>query len=409
MKITKIKKQLIFYTILIVLFMAILSGASVMFEFFGLPLQGFLIFLAVLLIAFGICTVYVYKGMTNIFTVIGKVSKSAWDITKGKPVEVYKHYKKDELGELADSVEALLDYIHERVYYLDKINEGDYSQALEPRGDGDRLSFAIRRVVDTNNEILHKIKKASAEIYSMSAEVSGSASALASGSTEQAATMEQFVAVTSEVREASDHNAELANLTLERALNSKTLMIKSNEERKQLANAMEAINASSKRIETVTKVIDEIAFQTNILALNAAVEAARAGVHGKGFAVVADEVRELASKSAAAAKETAELIQMSIRAIQEGDALVRLSEESLADVGVDAEKASEYMIELKASSEHQRVSLSEINHGVNQISNVVQSNSALAQNNAMIAQMMSEQSEKLETLVSIYKLRDEQY
>ena len=369
-------------------------------------LNTYLIFLGVLCVAVIVASVLCLKNMVAMMKPIKMVSDQAFNISKGKSLVRSTHNENNELGDLTASINATLEYILGRVALLQKINEGDYSMDVVPLGETDKLTIAIGNVVDTNNEVLLEIKNAAHSIYEIGSEITMGAQTLASGATEQAATIEEFSAVMEEVQAMAEENADIAQKTLAIALESKQIMELSTGDIDRMAEAMDSITRSSRRIETVIKVIDEIAFQTNILALNAAVEAARAGIHGKGFAVVADEVRELASKSAAAARETSELIQMSIGSVSEGNDIMKQTSESISNFGMHAGNAAENMGRLADSSERQRQSISEINRGISQISNVIQTNAAMAQENSVSADKMTEQSGTLERLVARYKLRE---
>jgi len=369
-------------------------------------LRGYIILLIIFWAAFIVCAVFAYRNMRKIEKPIKMVSEQALRISQGKTIVRATHDANDELGDMVYSINEWLEYMHERCDILDRINEGDYSMHLEPIGEIDKLTKAIIRVINTNNEILYQIKKAAHGINEVALGIASGADTLSSGSTEQAATIEQLSAVMTEVQYLAEKTDDAAQKTQQDALESKLLMEKSIDDMNHMMEAMDSITESSHRIETVIKFIDEIAFQTNILALNAAIEAARAGAHGKGFAVVAEEVRELASKSAEAARETSELIQTSIESINEGNAIVQQTAENVTALGGTAISASGRMKLLAESSENQRLSISDINRGIAQISSVIQANSIMAQENAVSAQKMSAQSAFLQQLVDRFTLRD---
>ena len=366
---------------------------------------NYLIFLIVFWIVFFIVAVFALRNMSRMEDTIKMVSTQALRMSQGKSITRSTNKENNELGDLAYAINALLEYILGRVKILERINNGDYSFDIEPLGDTDKLTLAIINVVNTNNEILYEIKKTAHGLSEIANRISNGADALSSGTTEQAATIEEFSAVMAEVQSMADKTADISKDTRDTALQASGVIESSVADIRRMTDAMDSITEASHRIETVIKFIDEIAFQTNILALNAAIEAARAGAHGKGFAVVAEEVRELASKSAAAAKETSELIQMSIQSVYEGNEIVRQTADSVDSLGMNATSAASNMDLLADSSENQRMSISDINRGINQISHVIQANSITAQENSLSAQSMAVQSQQLQMLVDRFKLR----
>jgi methyl-accepting chemotaxis protein len=177
-----------------------------------------------------------------------------------------------------------------------------------------------------------------------------------------------------------------------------------NEHMKQLTEAMANIGTASSQITNITKVFEDIAFQTNILALNAAIEAARAGNAGKGFAVVADEVRNLAAKSAEAAKQTAELIHRSTATVSEGTQVAEKTAAILHEVEDKAGMANDSIVKIDHASNEQAIAIEQIKLGLNQVSAVVQTNAATAEENSATSEEMSAQAATLHEEVMKFKL-----
>ena len=194
--------------------------------------------------------------------------------------------------------------------------------------------------------------------------------------------------------------ADLANTIKESAE-------KGNRQMHEMTEAVKEINQASHSISKVIKVIDDIAFQTNILALNAAVEAARAGQHGKGFAVVAEEVRNLAAKSAEAAKDTGGLIANSMEKAEFGAGIASDTALSLEEIVSGINESAQLVNEIAKSSEDQSLGIEQINSGIDQVAKVTQQNSATAEESAAASRQMSDQSSTLEGLIARFRLKDD--
>ena len=235
-------------------------------------------------------------------------------------------------------------------------------------------------------------------------EVASASNSLAQGTTEQASAIEEITASIEEIANGAKINAEDANTANELVQNTKEGAIRGNEQMNKMIAAMQDINESSENISKIMKVIDDIAFQTNILALNASVEAARAGVHGKGFAVVAEEVRNLASKSGEAAKDSAELIDDSIRKVEIGSKLAADTAKALEEILASVENIATLVSRIADASANQATSVGQVNAGITQIADVVQTNSATSEQCAAASAELSNLAGQLLHAVGKYKL-----
>ena len=312
---------------------------------------------------------------------------------------------KNEITLLSRSLTELVESTREQANVVQRIAQGDYSFDVHPKSDLDLLNVALKQVLDANNDAFYNITTAAEQVSSGASQVSSGAQALAQGSTEQASSVEELSAAIAEVLGQTQDNAQNSSTALGVVNDAGRLMEVCTSYMSQMQKSMNGISESSANISKIIKVIEDIAFQTNILALNAAVEAARAGQHGKGFAVVADEVRNLASKSAEAAKETAELIHGSVEHVKLGNELAVKTSESINDVGKTAQQALVIISGINEASQQQQASISQINTGIEQISYVVQSNSATSEESAALAEEMSSQAAVLSSSVAQFKLR----
>ncbi|NLW79359.1 MAG: HAMP domain-containing protein [Ruminococcaceae bacterium] len=310
----------------------------------------------------------------------------------------------DEIGQLTGAFQEMAESTRHQVEVLARIADSDYTEEITLRSEHDDLNRAIRQILQNNIALISGIRESSEQVAAGAAQVASASQMLATGATQQAATLQEFSATIANVSAQANENTEATAGALDEVAQAGTLLQQTNVEMAELGQAMESIQKSSQDIAQVIKVIDDIAFQTNILALNAAVEAARAGQHGKGFAVVADEVRNLAQKSAQAAKETGAMIETSVESVQKGGGIMKKTAEGLGEVATIVARSAESMQMVNGSSQQQSTAIYEINQGVDQISSVVQANSATAEECAASAQEMSAQAALLEQLVAKFVL-----
>ena len=324
-------------------------------------------------------------------------------------------YKEDETGMLADSTRLIVRNINGIICGMTSalgemskgnlVIENDASEYYV--GDFIPLATATHKILESFNNTLSQINQSADQVTSGSNQVASGAQTLSQGATEQASAIEELsasiVEITAQIKQNAE-NARLANNSSELAGKE---LFNSNDQMKHMVDAMDEINLKSAEISKIIKVIEDIAFQTNILALNAAVEAARAGNAGKGFAVVADEVRNLASKSAEAAKSTTNLIEETLIAVQNGSKIANNTAKSLDESAKVTQEAIVLIEKIAEASAQQSQSATQVTIGVEQISAVVQTNSATAEEGAAASEELSSQAQILKDLISKFKLREE--
>ena len=220
-------------------------------------------------------------------------------------------------------------------------NDLDIEHVSEFRGDFAVISDSLNRIIGSLNRAMRDINSAAEQVAVGAGQISAASQTLSQGSEEQASSIEEVTATIAQMAAQVKQNAANATQADELSLAAKNSAIKGNEQMKEMLQAMHDINEASTNISKIIKVIDDIAFQTNILALNAAVEAARAGQYGKGFAVVAEEVRNLAQRSANAAKETTAMIEGSIEKVGIGTKIANNTAQGLYEIVESITKAAE--------------------------------------------------------------------
>jgi len=312
---------------------------------------------------------------------------------------------RDEIAVMTKDCNSFIDHVVKIAKNLETVAGGDLTVNVHTLSDQDVMGKSLMNVVDSLNNMFSEINSSTVQVSSGSKQIADSAQALASGSTEQAATVEQLSASVSDISDKTKNNANMAGKAASLANDIKLKAETGSRQMDEMIAAVNEINQASQSISKVIKVIDDIAFQTNILALNAAVEAARAGQHGKGFAVVAEEVRNLAAKSAEAAKDTGGLIANSMEKAELGARIAQDTAASLAEIVTGINESTQIVSVIAESSEDQSVAVSEINNGLNQVSMVIQQNSATAEQSAAASEEMSGQSMMLEDLVAQFKLK----
>ncbi|MEA4898917.1 MAG: methyl-accepting chemotaxis protein [Christensenellaceae bacterium] len=354
-------------------------------------LQNTLITIAGIAVAVGALITYLVS--VGIARPIKKVTVAAQEMAKGRFDVTLSVKSKDEVGRLAQAFNLTLVRLTDYQGYIDEISEalsniaqGNLKVSLKKEyvGQFEKLKDNLETLVDGLSATLIKIHQAAEQVSTGSDQVSSGAQALASGSTEQAASIEELTASVEKIAEQATMNAAIVRGSAKGGEAADGRHIE------QLQRSMTDIDTVFRQVAGIAKVIEDIAFQTNILALNAAIEAARAGEAGKGFAVVAGEVRSLAAKSGEAAKQTATLIQSSAATVTKGTAITAQVVDNFSQI--------------EQGSAQQESAIHEIKQGLAQISSIVQANAATAEENSATSEEMSAQAASLRDEVRRFKM-----
>jgi methyl-accepting chemotaxis protein/methyl-accepting chemotaxis protein-1 (serine sensor receptor) len=261
---------------------------------------------------------------------------------------------------------------------------------------GAGVTFFVRRdIARALHRVNQELGDAARQVASAASQITGSAQSLSQGASEQAASLEETSASSQEIKSMAGRNADHSKSAAGDMAEASLRIDEANSDLQQMVESMNEINASSAKISKIIKVIEEIAFQTNILALNAAVEAARAGEAGLGFAVVAGEVRNLAQRSAQAANDTAGLIEESIARSNDGKTKLNQVATAIRSMTESANAARILVDEVKLGSEEQARGVDQVAEAIAQMERVTQINAASAVETASAAEGLSAQAGKL--------------
>lgn len=344
---------------------------------------------------------------------VNEVISSAEDIKSGRLDTCIEAKSSDEFGRLAEvfrqTAATLKMYVSDISSVLASMAQGNLDTSIETEYAGDfaPIKEALQQISDSLNHTLALISATAEQVNVGAEQVAAGAQALASGASQQAATIEELNATISTVAGQARDNATNVRTASEVVQSSGVAVQQSNEHMQGLARTMQEIGDSSNKINGITKVIEDIAFQTNILALNAAIEAARAGEAGKGFAVVADEVRDLAEKSAQAAKQAGELIGESTQKIGAGVQETEQAAALLQKVAQGSGEISEAIKQIEEASNQQAAAIEQITLGLGQVSDVVQNNAATAQQSSASSEELSAQASLLQQEMQKFQLKNQ--
>lgn len=342
--------------------------------------------------------------LNGILQPVGMVVRLAEDVCAGNLSNRLPVNSSDEIGRMADALNRMSDELEQKARLAEKIAGGDLTVNFNLASDKDTLGIALRSMVENLNDLINSIREGAALLENMSVQISDSSQALSQGASESAASLEEISSTMVEIDAQTSTTAQHTDEARKIADQTMSASKSGTENMADMTQAVSSIHDSGKQITRIVKIIEDIAFQTNLLSLNAAVEAARAGRHGKGFAVVAEEVRKLSGRSAAAAKEAAEMVSNSNSNIEKGAQVAGVTAKALGEIEIGSIKTAGLLSEIAAASKEQAAGVSQIAIGLSQIDQVTQQNSAYAEETAAAAEELTGQVKHLREMVSKFRV-----
>lgn len=352
-----------------------------------------------------------FKMSADITRPVEKLAQKMQEISKGNFSVEMENQTGDEIGQLSRQLGGMLQniqgYISDITYILSQIADGNVALEVtrEYIGDYSAIKSSLCHILESMNDLMVHLRTCADEVNASADGMAERARSLSGRAEQQSAEIENFRQYLGRVSELTKGDAENAVTIKKISLKATDAVMESDSMMKEMTTAMQHIEDSSREIAKVIKLIEDIAFQTNILALNAAVEAARAGEAGKGFAVVADEVRNLAAKSGEAANNTTAMIKKAIEAVSEGIRITDVTASCLGDVKESVTSMSGILANIDASTEEQVKAFDVMSDSVEHMYGIVQENASVAEENASAAEELTKQSRILESAVRNFKTR----
>lgn len=318
----------------------------------------------------------------------------------------------DEVADIIRSANEMAGTLNFIIYDMDYIlgQMADSNYAVRSK-DGSKYTGEFRQIFeslkqlrDNMIETIRYIEESSVQVSAGSGNLAESSQSLAEGATEQAGAVEELQATISTISDASKNAAASAEEAYQQSQKYADVANRSSDDMREMLEAMARINETSQKIGNIISEIESIASQTNLLSLNASIEAARAGEAGRGFAVVADQIRQLAEQSSKSAVDTRTLIEGAMQEIENGNKVADRAVASIETVVDGIRKVADSSKELSEISANQATTMQEAEAGVNQISDVVQTNAAVAEQSSATSQQLSAQAAALDGLIAKFNL-----
>lgn len=374
---------------------------------------GFVVIIVCLVFAFTLTRKTSKRVLETILEPLHAIEDVAMELTEGNLHSTLEYHSDDEIGKLAHSMRKSIRILGTYVDDIDRsmklFSEGNFDvhPEVEWRGDFVGILNSFMAFQASMAGTIKGIQNVSNEVSGAAEQVASSSNDLADGATNQAAVVEELTATVTGVSEQVEKNSQSAKEISVKVDELGNAISESNGKMHEMVDSMHEISEASKEIDKIITTINEIASQTNLLALNASIEAARAGEAGKGFAVVANQVNVLADQSAQAAKESATLIETSVKAVEKGMVIAGQTAAQLEEVAENSKVITTEVTNIAETLETQTTEIKQINEGIEQINDVVQTNSATSEECAAASQEMSSEAESLREMISKFKVAED--
>ena len=374
---------------------------------------GFVVIIVCLIRAFTLTRKTSKRVLETILEPLHAIEDVATELTEGNLHSTLEYHSDDEIGRLAHSMRKSIRILGTYVDDIDRsmklFSEGNFDvhPEVEWRGDFVGILNSFVAFQASMAGTIKGIQNVSNEVSGAAEQVASSSNDLADGATNQAAVVEELTATVTGVSEQVEKNSHSAKEISVKVDELGDAISESNGKMHEMVDSMHEISEASKEIDKIITTINEIASQTNLLALNASIEAARAGEAGKGFAVVANQVNVLADQSAQAAKESATLIETSVKAVEKGMVIAGQTAAQLEEVAENSKLITTEVTNIAETLETQTTEIKQINEGIEQINDVVQTNSATSEECAAASQEMSSEAESLREMIRKFKVAED--
>lgn len=374
---------------------------------------GFVVIIVCLVFAFTLTRKTSKRVLETILEPLHAIEYVAMELTEGNLHSTLEYHSDDEIGKLAHSMRKSIRILGTYVDDIDRsmklFSEGNFDvhPEVEWRGDFVGILNSFMAFQASMAGTIKGIQNVSNEVSGAAEQVASSSNDLADGATNQAAVVEELTATVTGVSEQVEKNSQSAKEISVKVDELGNAISESNGKMHEMVDSMHEISEASKEIDKIITTINEIASQTNLLALNASIEAARAGEAGKGFAVVANQVNVLADQSAQAAKESATLIETSVKAVEKGMVIAGQTAAQLEEVAENSKLITTEVTNIAETLETQTTEIKQINEGIEQINDVVQTNSATSEECAAASQEMSSEAESLREMIRKFKVAED--